>query len=319
MGGENAVGVFLAVLQEGSSPRGRGKPANNLETVAGIRLIPAWAGKTPWQAGGWECDRAHPRVGGENDALPGCTSGWEGSSPRGRGKRAVCSVGAMRRRLIPAWAGKTRTRRRIRRRMTAHPRVGGENVVLRQLSGVQAGSSPRGRGKLSGTQAHGVGLRLIPAWAGKTCGKSGLNTVFPAHPRVGGENDPGVFQVFEEGGSSPRGRGKPASANGRSRPPGLIPAWAGKTRASRAWMTTGGAHPRVGGENAVMNHPAAAALGSSPRGRGKPPPGQCRPHGRGLIPAWAWKTLDGRAPRRPARAHPRVGGENSMHRRAGLA
>ena len=70
------------------------------------------------------------------------------------------------------------------------------------------------------------------------------------------------------------------------------------------------AHPRVGGENAVMNHPAAAALGSSPRGRGKPPRRVALPTPGGLIPAWAGKTFRGWCRSLSCPAHPRVGGEN---------
>ena len=70
------------------------------------------------------------------------------------------------------------------------------------------------------------------------------------------------------------------------------------------------AHPRVGGENVVPKVKAAAAIGSSPRGRGKPiSPYQWR-QSRGLIPAWAGKTLSKVCQSGRMRAHPRVGGEN---------
>ena len=45
------------------------------------------------------------------------------------------------------------------------------------------------------------------------------------------------------------------------------------------------AHPRVGGENVVPKVKAAAAIGSSPRRRGKPRRESTRPPTRGLIPA----------------------------------
>ena len=92
---------------------------------------------------------------------------------------------------------------------------------------------------------------------------------------------------------------------------GLIPAWAGKTLVRRLGGHQAKAHPRVGGENAVEVDPAVVRVGSSPRGRGKPPIIPYALYRIRLIPAWAGKTLvvGGRAC--PPRAHPRVGGENS--------
>ena len=49
--------------------------------------------------------------------------------------------------LIPAWAGKTLNGQAITTWTKAHPRVGGENVVLRAGFFSAVGSSPRGRGK----------------------------------------------------------------------------------------------------------------------------------------------------------------------------
>ena len=65
-GGENMVSAYNTRTQEGSSPRGRGKPLDVArETVAG-RLIPARAGKTRAARTRGFGARAHPRAGGEN-------------------------------------------------------------------------------------------------------------------------------------------------------------------------------------------------------------------------------------------------------------
>ena len=91
---------------------------------------------------------------------------------------------------------------------------------------------------------------------------------------------------------------------------GLIPAWAGKTKGGTTLHQGSWAHPRVGGENALLICRLKSATGSSPRGRGKLQDFAARLQATGLIPAWAGKTAgvpwyaDGR------RAHPRVGGEN---------
>ena len=110
-------------------------------------LIPAWAGKTSTPCGASSPPWAHPRVGGENNAVKAAGGLLQGSSPRGRGKPTPLTLFQAVSRLIPAWAGKTAhelDRPGIHR---AHPRVGGEN--LEEDSGLVdfLGSSPRGRGK----------------------------------------------------------------------------------------------------------------------------------------------------------------------------
>ena len=72
-------------------------------------------------------------------------------------------------------------------------------------------------------------LGLIPAWAGKTMAGSFVVGAAGAHPRVGGENGPGIPSISRPPGSSPRGRGKREEPRGYYGDVGLIPAWAGKT------------------------------------------------------------------------------------------
>ena len=195
----------------------------------------------------------------------------------------------------------------------AHPRVGGENCcsVLSVAQGV--GSSPRGRGKRSFRTPTSCVFRLIPAWAGKTVHHPDHPGGPRAHPRVGGENRTAGRGVRGSTGSSPRGRGKH-----RSRPKGLalgglIPAWAGKTIYAASLPPAHAAHPRVGGENGVIEAEGQLRQGSSPRGRGKRAGhGQESPAAR-LIPAWAGKTVSAPARYMWTAAHPRVGGENEFH------
>ena len=127
---------------------------------------------------------------------------------------------------------------------------------------------------------------------------------------MGGENVFQVIRIWPRSGSSPRGRGKRERDPARRRAMGLIPAWAGKTKGGTTLHQGSWAHPRVGGENALLICRLKSATGSSPRGRGKLQDFAARLQATGLIPAWAGKTAgvpwyaDGR------RAHPRVGGEN---------
>ena len=71
----------------GSSPRGRGKHPVRRSWDGLSRLIPAWAGKTSTVTGMKRSNRAHPRVGGENQDENIVNLSKQGSSPRGRGKR----------------------------------------------------------------------------------------------------------------------------------------------------------------------------------------------------------------------------------------
>ena len=257
---------------------------------------------------------AHPRVGGENHLPERKRCRDRGSSPRGRGKRNRGRHRSSRARLIPAWAGKTRIYTEGRDIPGAHPRVGGENEAKAKEGKNIKGSSPRGRGKPEDDARAKDEDRLIPAWAGKTSTHERVSGRWRAHPRVGGENGWVCPCLWSRLGSSPRGRGKRHGQPASHVCPGLIPAWAGKTR--RGWMAWAclGAHPRVGGENEFVPTEVAEGSGSSPRGRGKRPPGcrLCGPHR--LIPAWAGKTSPASRSARRVPAHPRVGGENPCAR-----
>ena len=314
VGGENRRLPLLGPRVRGSSPRGRGKRRASAFWLNVGGLIPAWAGKT---MGGLStrCDiGAHPRVGGENATAIFENLNSIGSSPRGRGKRRGGVSPGHGDRLIPAWAGKTKQRRRLLGGERAHPRVGGENSLSDTTNTLSIGSSPRGRGKRQPFTPLDAGERLIPAWAGKTGSAANARSWRTAHPRVGGENALTVEKLENGAGSSPRGRGKHQEF-ARSVPSGrLIPAWAGKTGVNGWPPLNSAAHPRVGGENPEQITKIAVAAGSSPRGRGKRTR-SCGTWGvSGLIPAWAGKTTrpDEYAPY--AEAHPRVGGENPAQR-----
>ena len=73
-----------------------------------------------------------------------------------------------------------------------------------------------------------------------------------AHPRVGGENGYSPNAGIRTSGSSPRGRGKRILSQRGDTDKRLIPAWAGKTEWVDAPAAAAQAHPRVGGENALV-------------------------------------------------------------------
>ena len=194
--------------------------------------------------------------------------------------------------LIPAHAGKTRSRSaRLRRR---------------------GGSSPLTRGKHRLNAWSSIYAGLIPAHAGKTHGTNGRRRAQGAHPRSRGENAIPTRTVSRRKGSSPLTRGKQRPPVCRVARVGLIPAHAGKTPwgGGRGWP--GGAHPRSRGENSNCALWATRTTGSSPLTRGKHSLGlRIIPTWR-LIPAHAGKTEPGDRRRGNRRAHPRSRGENQL-------
>ena len=149
-----------------------------------------------------------------------------------RGKLGFRRCAFARRRLIPAYAGKTRLFPTVARFIRAHPRVCGENKRYARMKVFEAGSSPRVRGKRISMYPSIAATGLIPACAGKTSSWAWGAAPMTAHPRVCGENTSKLAANGVKGGSSPRVRGKLLI---RSLDPGLyrlIPACAGKTRPS---------------------------------------------------------------------------------------
>ena len=229
MGGENGAARDDCGQGIGSSPHGRGKRVSDSGECCPLRLIPAWAGKTKLTARPDPRYRAHPRMGGENSSSTPCCISCTGSSPHGRGKLSAGSLAWLTGRLIPAWAGKTDRARPFHAGCRAHPRVDGENESSDSKTFFKTGSSPRGRGKYKLGCIVCLARRLIPAWTGKTAGKTCCTACVRAHPRVDGENVIRVAVSRVLRGSSPRGRGKRRHSRLRVQPGRLIPAWTGKT------------------------------------------------------------------------------------------
>ena len=182
------VSVDYKQVNDGSSPRVRGKPAPLRLGRTRRGLIPACAGKTGCGrvsgCRGW----AHPRVCGENSRYQGCSIGHDGSSPRVRGKPTGIRDDANNGGLIPACAGKTFYTADAIRTYAAHPRVCGENTNTSRKPAGKTGSSPRVRGKLAAAAIPPKASRLIPACAGKTARRFTSGLSIWAHPRVCGEN-----------------------------------------------------------------------------------------------------------------------------------
>ena len=175
------------------------------------------------------CYWAHPRVCGENGPSIPIDGMSVGSSPRMRGKLYQVARDPYHTGLIPAYAGKTRTRGMDECGCRAHPRVCGENLFVSHPRLSLTGSSPRMRGKQHFLYRDQIPRGLIPAYAGKTKWRFHWPFAGQAHPRVCGENVRSCCWLVWSWGSSPRMRGKLLGRQCGRGDLGLIPAYAGKT------------------------------------------------------------------------------------------
>ena len=158
-------------------------------------------------------------------------------------------------------------------------------------STTRTGSSPHTRGALQfyGTQKGDV--RIIPAYAGSTCGWRRRLPFGRDHPRIRGEHDRLDRLRHPWRGSSPHTRGARTCMADTPEEDGIIPAYAGSTPALLRHR---------------LGHP-----GSSPHTRGALRQQYLPRPGSGIIPAYAGSTL--RANRFCAyrRDHPRIRGEHA--------
>ena len=282
--------AVLCLVEAGSSPLTRGKLTQPKLLSATGRLIPTHAGKTLRGSRPPAGSRAHPHSHGENSASMRLKATRQGSSPLTRGKLHVHGSFSFVEGLIPAHAGKTRSRRWPTGPRRAHPRSHGENNIRADLRVSPEGSSPLTRGKPSVKPGCRTRAGLIPAHAGKTTSPGTTPPPPRAHPRSRGENSR-VWPCFSTAaGSSPLTRGKRSVQTAVAVMAGLIPAHAGKTTPG-AQRTTGRlAHPRSRGENHGWMTEDGSWMGSSPLTRGKRRDNLRDSRVAGLIPAHAGKT-----------------------------
>ena len=180
------MGGWWSVL--GTSPRTRGKLLLGHFWQEELRNIPAHAGKTVPRHNPNHPHTEHPRARGENGFVTVGFGGFDGTSPRTRGKPLWLGFCFNLMRNIPAHAGKTSTVMRLGFVKREHPRARGENGQKDTERTPSCGTSPRTRGKHieKGTGAWGTGN--IPAHAGKTHGVPAPCGDVWEHPRARGEN-----------------------------------------------------------------------------------------------------------------------------------
>ena len=132
----------------GSPPRMRGKGRQPADRISADRITPAYAGKSFRLFRMIVLFQDHPRVCGEKIHQPVFQTLCTGSPPRMRGKASPAFLSVSRRRITPAYAGKS--------------------CFIGTRVGASFGSPPRMRGK--GTKNHlpVQNRRITPAYAGKS-------------------------------------------------------------------------------------------------------------------------------------------------------
>ena len=133
--------------------------------------------------------------------------------------------------IIPAYAGNTTSTGAPLPLTRDHPRVCGEHLVSMGSGALPLGSSPRMRGTPPLFRGQQRRRGIIPAYAGNTCRTRSADSTSRDHPRVCGEHMLEIEAVGEIRGSSPRMRGTRVVADNYGLAVGIIPAYAGNTRA----------------------------------------------------------------------------------------
>ena len=117
-----------------------------MQELGEFRIIPAYAGSTASEAVDSILSSDHPRLRGEHSAVRIHIGRECGSSPPTRGAPRTPRSHNRRGRIIPAYAGSTRTTLWDIWRLPDHPRLRGEHEQGRKTSRALYGSSPPTRG-----------------------------------------------------------------------------------------------------------------------------------------------------------------------------
>ena len=107
--GEHLPSPSASLDDWGSSPRMRGTRCTTFWDLAGVGLIPTYAGNTHCGIGAESVMWAHPHVCGEHSSILRSTGPSVGSSPRMRGTRPHGRRHTVPDGLIPTYAGNTWT------------------------------------------------------------------------------------------------------------------------------------------------------------------------------------------------------------------
>ena len=227
--GEHCPCDRTAGADRGSSPHTRGARSRSSASAAVRGIIPAYAGST-WPAGRSPPGPSdHPRIRGEHPGHADRPASTGGSSPHTRGARFQRRKTHPCCRIIPAYAGSTHPRLAPVAGRGDHPRIRGEHPDIARRARTCPGSSPHTRGAPGFSLFPRMESRIIPAYAGSTCGSIKWIPAPWDHPRIRGEHLLDGRGKPRNEGSSPHTRGALHSRARRVQEHGIIPAYAGST------------------------------------------------------------------------------------------
>ena len=217
--------------------------------------------------------------------------------------------------IIPACAGSTPSSPRPPRAGWNHPRVRGEHRARQRSTLPGSGSSPHTRGARDNAPARRPLLGIIPACAGSTSWRIGVQGFLRNHPRMRGEHAIPGSRPSRASGSSPHARGTLLAPRLPVGAQGIIPACAGSTCTPRPRLAPWWDHPRMRGERKDSSSPSTPSAGSSPHTRGTLHLDVPLHLVGEISPACAGSTLPWPGLRPPGGDHPRMRGEHSSRGR----
>ena len=144
--GEHPALTRTACRNLGSSPHTRGAHGRSGSSRIGVRIIPAYAGSTPANVRRYDPGQDHPRIRGEHGVRVRTGARCGGSSPHTRGALGEAAGDLQAGRIIPAYAGSTKTFSTTLSLTRDHPRIRGEHFLYCTHVRTSKGSSPHTRG-----------------------------------------------------------------------------------------------------------------------------------------------------------------------------
>jgi len=236
----------------------------------------------------------HPARAGttETGARSRRRPGRRGNTPRGRGRRSSTGL-----------------RRTCQQE---HPRAGGDDTPATPSRLAISGTPPRGRGRQPRSSLCLARTGNTPARAGTTGRWPPVPGCPPEHPRAGGDDSRSRRCSTASHGTPPRGRGRHGSGGSVEHEAGNTPARAGTTASSEISSPVRPEHPRAGGDDTNDEVGAVRAVGTPPRGRGRPAGTSLLCRANRNTPARAGTTSRRPAVSPGAAEHPRAGGDDRM-------
>ena len=151
----------------GSPPHARGRRCLYVPFKLLRRITPACAGKTLGDHLPACFLSDHPRMRGEDLFPPLRQTIPNGSPPHARGRRGWSRVWGLSRGITPACAGKTKWLPTTLNSLMDHPRMRGEDALIREVFPEARGSPPHARGRLCDTGLFGLFLGDHPRMRGE--------------------------------------------------------------------------------------------------------------------------------------------------------